>query len=98
MRWYPPLVGLIDRQTGQRVVFYRYLEGAGNVLDETPPEDYLKQSENPSFSVELHEYLQDNEIFPSDIGLEQFIIGNDDVGGKKLYLIDIDSYFPLKEN
>lgn len=92
LQFIEPLVGFVDRRTGDKVVIYGFVPGAGDF-------DRLDGEVDSNIPVELVNSLRkkfnDVGIYPTDLRQSQFITRQTRTG-EALCLIDIEGY--LKES
>lgn len=93
----PPLVGLIDHETGDKIVVYNWVEGHTPLLDLVPEEDnifirHLPWPKSDEFANSLDEIITQAGVTTYDFGDHNMMLREDSGGNKILYLFDIEGF------
>jgi hypothetical protein len=86
-----PLMGIIDQETKEKRVIYKYVDGE-NIVDY-----YVKDGGYPEGTFgaisKLTTALTQKGIIPHDLNITQFVVSDHESGSKSLHLIDAEMYF-----
>lgn len=93
-----PLLGLIERMTGRKIMFYSFIDADTTEIVRDPfAQAKIRELENDKDGLllqELETLFKRNSVFPSDLGYHQFMVAKDPkLREYILYLIDIEGYF-----
>lgn len=86
-----PLVGFIDRNSGDKFVIYEYIEGVDELTQPNGASDELANNT----VRDLEAFFIKNGIEATDMKRFQFIV-NPAVSGARLFLIDVEGYRDLR--
>lgn len=84
-----PLVGIIDKESKEKMMVYKYVKGVDMVKYY---DDGFPTGTFAAFS-KLNTTLMEKGIIPHDLSVEQFMVSEEENGKKKLYLIDTEMYY-----
>lgn len=88
LRTTPPLLGLINRDTQEKIMIYQYLDGS------TLADDF----EARDITSELEILFSEEGIIAKDIDGDTQLMVVQEAGKKNLYLIDLEGYYSKVKN
>lgn len=96
IRYVEPIIGIINRQTGEKTMFYDYVDGddfAHAVGNRNKREEEIKIQ---NFSFKIYQLFIQHDVYPEDLWPRQFIYPHNNQMGKPVYLIDTEGFYETK--